>query len=235
VHGLHADQRGGPAPGETGSGTRTGRKADVLIKGAAQPVFFVEIEFREGHEIAVKHIISLGAQNVSQAAGHTRSEIQTERPEDDDDATGHILAAVLADTLDYGESSAVADSETLPTAAGDKELARGSTVEHGVSGKNVTAPGSGKSSSDGDGPAGKAFSDVVVSFALELEGYTLGKKSAEALARRPMKILPDLVIAGKAVLAPAHQFAAQASADAAIRVLNRLRLILEPECCMEMK
>src|SRR5260370_3174694 len=50
-----------------------------------------------------------------------------------------------------------------------------------------------------------------------------------------MKILPDFAIAGKAFLAPAHKFAAQASADAAIRVLNRLRLILEPECGMKMK
>src|SRR5712692_1192273 len=184
MNGLHADQRRSFAPREQASSARTGSKVNVFLKGAAQPVFFVEIEFREGYEIAVKHIISLGAQNVSQAAGHTRSEIQTERPEDDHDATGHILAAVLADALDYGESSAVADGEALPTAAGDKELARGSAVEHGVSGKNVTAPGSGKSSSDGDGSAGKTFSDVVVGLALEPEGYALGKKSAEALARR---------------------------------------------------
>src|SRR5258708_40185800 len=107
MNGLHADQRRSSAPCEQASGTRTGRKANVLLKGAAQPVFFVEIEFREGHEIAVKHIISLGAQNVSQAAGHTRSETQTDRPEDDNAATGQIPSAGQAAALHYAGRSAL--------------------------------------------------------------------------------------------------------------------------------
>src|SRR6266853_647345 len=183
----------------------------------------------------MEHIIGFSAQNISQPACHAGAEIQAERPEDDSDTASHVFAAVLADAFDNGKRTTVADSETLSTASGNKELTGGGAIEHGVSGKNVTAPGSGKSSSDGDGAAGKTFSHVIVGFALEPEGYALGKKSAEALARRAMKILPDLFIAGKAVLAPTHQLPAQPGADAAIRVLNRLRLILEPERGMEMK
>ena len=50
-----------------------------------------------------------------------------------------------------------------------------------------------------------------------------------------MKILPNLFIAGQAVLALAHQFPTQTRANAAIRILNRLRLILESESRIEMK
>src|SRR5260370_5742094 len=50
-----------------------------------------------------------------------------------------------------------------------------------------------------------------------------------------MEILLDLVIAGEAVLAAAHQFAAEPGTNAAIGVLNGLRLILEPEGGVEMK
>src|SRR5260370_22951292 len=188
-----------------------------------------------GYETAMEHVIGSSAQDIGQPAGHARAEIQDERPEDDSDAARHVFAAVLADAFDNGKRTTVADSETLPSASGNKELTRSGAIEHGVSGKNVTAPGGCKSSSDGDGSAGKTFSNVIVGLALEPEGHALGKKSAEALARRAMKILPHLFIAGKAVLATAHQFAAQPGADAPIRVLNRLRFILEPERGMEMK
>ncbi len=142
---------------------------------------------------------------------------------------------MLADAFDHGEGTAVSDGEAFSSAASNKELAGSGAVEHRVAGKNVAAPGSGQAGGDGDGSAGEAFANVVVGFALELQRYALGEKCAEALASRAVKSLFDLVIAGKAVLAAAHQFPAQAGANAAIRVLNGLRLILEPEGSMKMK
>src|SRR5712664_2694831 len=191
---------------------------NVFLEGAPQPVLFIGIDFGERHEIAVKHILGFGAQHIGQPAGHARTEIEAERPENDGHAAGHVLASMLADPFHYGKRTAVSDCETLPAPAGNKELARRRAVEHGVAGKNVTAPGSSKPSGDGDGPAGKSFADVVVSFALELESYSFGKKSTEALAGGAMKFLANFSMNGVAVLAAAHEFAAQARANAAIRI-----------------
>src|SRR5260370_8305168 len=142
-----------------------------------------------GYETAMEHVIGSSAQDIGQPACHAGAEIQAERPEDDSDTASHVFAAVLADAFDNGKRTTVADSETLSTASGNKELTGRGAIEHGVSGKNVTAPGSGKSSSDGDGAAGKTFSDVIVRFALALAGYALGQTRAEALARHPPRIL----------------------------------------------
>src|SRR5260370_26034986 len=207
---------------------------NVFLEGAPPPVLFIGIDFGERHEIAVKHILGFGTQHISEAAGHARTEIQAERPENDGHAAGHVLASMLADPFHYGKRTAVADSETLPAAAGNKELAGRSAVEHGVAGKNVTAPGSSKPRGDADGAAGKSFADVVVGFAFELERNSLGKKSPEALTRGAVKFLADFTIDGMAVLAPPHKFAAHARATAAIRILNRLGLILQRQRSIEM-
>src|SRR6266704_1180792 len=234
MHRLHAHQRQGPPPRKQATRARARREVNVFLQGAPQPALFVGIRFDECYEIAVKHILCLGTQHISQAAGHAGTEIQAERPENDGYAAGHVLATVLADTFHYGKRTAVSDSETLTAAAGNEELARSSTVEQGVAGKHVPAPRSSEPGGDGDGSTGQSLPDVVVGFALELEGYSLGKKGTEALARSAMKFLGDLGIDRVAVLAAAHQFAAQARANAAIRVLNRLGLILEGQRSIEM-
>src|SRR5438309_1797994 len=235
MHRLHAHQRQSLASREQASRARAFREANVFLQSAPQPVFLIRIDFEKGHEIAVKHILGFGPRHISKAAGHAGTEIQAEWPENDGDAAGHILATVLADAFDYSKRAAVADREAFASAAGNEEVARSGAVENGVAGKNVPAPGSGEARGDRNDPAGKSFSDVVVRFTLELECYALGKECAKALARSTMKILPNLFIPGQAVLALAHQFPAQTSANAAIGILDRLRLILEPESRIEMK
>src|SRR5260370_3358255 len=230
---LHAHQRQGPPPRKQASRARARREVNVFLQGGRQPALCVEIYFDECHEIAVKHILSLGTQHISQAAGQAGTEIQAEGPENDGSAAGHVLATVLADTFHYGKRAAVSDSETLTAAAGNEALARSSTGEHGVAGKHVPAPRSSEPGGDGDGPTGQSLSNVVVGFALELERYSLGKKGTEALARSAMKFLGDLGIDRVAVLAAAHQLAAQAGADAAIRILNRLGLLLPGQRSIE--
>src|SRR5260370_15949700 len=222
---LHAHQRQGPPPRKQASRARARREVNVFLQGAPQPALFVGIHFDECHEIAVKHILSLGTQHISQAAGHAGTEIQAERPENDGYAAGHVLATVLADTFHYGKRAAVSDSETLTAAAGNEELTRSSTVEHGAAGTHVPAPRSSEPGGDGDGPTGQSLSDIVVGFALELERYSLGKQGTEALARSAMKFLGDLGIDRVAVLAAPHQLAAQAGPHAAIPILNPLRFI----------
>jgi hypothetical protein len=99
---LHAQQGESLAAGEQASGARASGEAHVFLKGATQPSFFVGIEFGKGHEIAVKDVFGFGAKDVRQAAGHAGTEIEAEGAENDGDAAGHVLAAVLADAFDHG-------------------------------------------------------------------------------------------------------------------------------------
>jgi len=114
MHGLHTEQRQRSAAREQTRGTRTRREVNVLLQRAPQPILFVRIDLREHHEIAVKHIVGFGTQHIGQPAGHARTEIQTERPKDNDHTAGHILAAVLANAFNHGERTAVSHCEAFP-------------------------------------------------------------------------------------------------------------------------
>src|SRR5207244_13622046 len=74
-HWLHAHQRQRTAPRKQKRRTRTSREVNMFFQGTAQPAFFVRINFKEGNEIAVKHILGFGAQDVSEPASHARTEI----------------------------------------------------------------------------------------------------------------------------------------------------------------
>src|SRR5258707_9693186 len=235
MNGLHADERQRSAAREQARGARTGGEVNVFLEGAAQPIFFVGIEFGEGDEIAVKDVFGFGAQDVSEATGHAGTKIQAERTKDEGDAAGHVFATVLADAFDNGESAAVADGEAFARASGDEKLAGSGAVENSVAGENVAAAGSGKSRRDGDGAAGETFADVIVGFAFEAEGDAFGEKCAEALAGGAVKILADLVVAREAVFSAGHEVAPESRGKAAIGILDGLRLVLEPEGGVEME
>src|SRR5260370_33611435 len=95
----------------------------MLFQNAAQPGFFLGVDFRESDEIRVNDFIGFAAEDVGEAAGHARAKIEAERAEDQDDAAGHVFAAVLADAFDDGSSATIADGQTRRRAAGDEELA----------------------------------------------------------------------------------------------------------------
>src|SRR6266852_9199419 len=140
MHRLDAHQRQPTAPREQASRARACREVNVLFESAPQPNLLFGNEFGERHEIAVENILGFGTQHISQPAGHARTEIQAERPQDDGHAAGHVFTTVLADTLHYSKRTTVSDSETLPTAAGNEELAGRRAIEHRVAGKHVAAP-----------------------------------------------------------------------------------------------
>ena len=79
------------------------------------------------------------AQQVSQAAGHSGSEINSGRSENDGYAGRHVFAGVLANAFDHGEGAAVAHGKPFSGTAGNVKLATGGAVEHGVAGQNVSA------------------------------------------------------------------------------------------------
>ena len=109
--------------------------------------------------------IGFASKNVGEAASHAGAEIQAERAEDEDDAAGHIFAAVLADAFDNREGAAIANGEALASAACDEELAGSGAVKNRVARENVTAARGGGAGGNRDGATGETFSDVVIGFA----------------------------------------------------------------------
>src|SRR2546421_1407072 len=109
----------------------------VLLENAAQPELLTGVCVCEDDKIAMEHLVSLGAEDIGETAGHSRAKVQTQRAKHEDDTAGHVFAAVLADTFDYSKGAAVTDAETLASASCDIELAGGSTVEDGIARENV--------------------------------------------------------------------------------------------------
>src|SRR6476646_7286376 len=68
--------------------------------------------------------------NVELAPGHARADVQSDLAEDDHRSSGHVLAAVVAGTLDDGRCTGVANGEALAGASGRGQLAAGGAVEH---------------------------------------------------------------------------------------------------------
>src|ERR1019366_9291762 len=72
------------------------------------------------------------AQHIGEPAGHARREIAAGGAQHDDDAAGHIFAAVIADALDDRYRTGVAHGETRAGHAAEIAFAGDGAVKHGV-------------------------------------------------------------------------------------------------------
>src|SRR5713226_7266985 len=141
----------------------------MFAQRAPQPCVFVAGNFFDAYKFAVQHVFRFGAKNVCQAAGHARSEIQTERTEHQHHAAGHVLAAVLADAFDHGESATIANSEAFAGTPSDKKSSGSCAVQNSVSGKYIAAPRSAGACGDCNRSSGQTFANVIVGFAFQFE------------------------------------------------------------------
>ena len=108
---------------------------------------------------------------------------QRTSPERDDASTGHVLAAVVADTLDDGARAGVAHGEALTGDAAEEGVAVGRTVEHGVADDHVLLGDVcrvGGRAHD-ERAAGKTLARVIVRLARKRERDALREPAAEAL------------------------------------------------------
>src|SRR5207302_6896722 len=76
-------------------------------------------------------------EHIGDAAAHPGGEVPARRPEDDDSASGHVLATVVADALDDRRRTRVPDREALAHETAEEGLARGRSVEDRVSRDDV--------------------------------------------------------------------------------------------------
>src|ERR1700754_1745306 len=63
---------------------------------------------------------------------HTGTKVHPGLAEHDHGSTGHIFAAMIANTFHYGDSARIADCKPLSRPAGSEELARGRAIESHV-------------------------------------------------------------------------------------------------------
>ncbi len=143
--------------------------------------------------------------------------------EDDDQAFGHVFAAVIAEAFDDGGGAGVADGEALAGHAVEEGFAAGGAVEDDVADQDILFGHEGGAARrvDDDAAAGEAFADVIVGIAFEFEGDAVGEEGAEALAGGAGELEVDGVVgqAGRAVAA--GDFAAEHGADGAVHVADR--------------
>ena len=160
--------------------------------------------------------------DVGDAAAHAGGEVAAGAAEDDHDAAGHVLAAVIAHALDHGHGAAVADGEALAGQAVDEHLAAGGAVEHDVADDDVFfgQEGGGLGRVGDDPPAGKALAQVIVGVAVELERDAGGRKAPKLWPAEPRK-WKWIVSSGRPGGAvAAGDFAAEDRADGAVDVAD---------------
>ena len=160
--------------------------------------------------------------DVGDAAAHAGGEVAAGGAEDDDEAVGHVLAAVIADAFNDRGGAGVADGEALAGDAVEEDFAAGGAVEDHVADQDAflrqEARGLGRIGDDA--AAGKALAEVVVGVAFKFERDAVGNECAKALAGRAVELEVDGAVgqAGRAVAA--RDFAAQHGAHGAVHVAD---------------
>ena len=132
--------------------------------------------FRHRLELDHRHVAALGevavlVEHIGDAARHAGREVAAGLADDDDDAAGHVFAAMVADALDDGDGAGVAHGEALAGDAAEIALALDRAVEHGVADDDRLLgddPGVFRRADD-DAAARQALADIVVAVADQFE------------------------------------------------------------------
>src|SRR4051812_31151030 len=85
---------------------------------------------QHGLAVDLARKLAVGVVDVPDAVGHTGAEVGAGRAKDDDPTAGHVLAAMVANTLDDGGGAAIADTEALPGTTGGKQAAPSGAIEN---------------------------------------------------------------------------------------------------------
>ena len=142
------------------------RRAVLLDERADAPTSSIleRLEADELH-VAPRAERAVLVEHVGDAAAHARGEVAAGRAEHDDDAAGHVLAAVVADALDDGARAGVAHGEALAGEAAEERPARRRAVEDACCRRSRSPRRANAASRGGrtrEHAAREALADVVV-------------------------------------------------------------------------
>ncbi len=160
----------------------------MLLDQAPQQLQLAEVghvrELDHPHVTLLFQLAEL-VEHEGDAAAHSRGEVPARAAQHDDRAASHVLAAVIADSFDYGDRSTVPHCEALARNSRDVRFARRRAVEHRVANENRLVGNElrGTGMPHDQPPAGQSLSDVVVRLSLELERKPARRECSEALTR----------------------------------------------------
>src|SRR5215510_1669566 len=115
-------------------------------------------------EVAAALELAVLVENVGDAARHAGGEISSRRPDHDDHAPGHVLAAMVSGALDHGDRARVAHGKALAGDTAEIALAGNRAIEHGVADDDRLLRHDARIGRrpDDDASAGKTLADIVV-------------------------------------------------------------------------
>src|SRR6185312_13415615 len=143
-------------------------------------------------------------QDVCETAAHPGSEVAPRPAKDDDAAARHVLAAVVADTLDNRNRAAVTDGEPLAGDAANERLAARGAVERDVADDDVGFGGECRlpRREDRELASREPLADIVVRVAFERQRDAGWNERPEALPGRALAFDADRAV-GQSLAAPA--------------------------------
>src|SRR4029079_5168734 len=156
----------------------------IMLNKLEQPIYVFDwLEVHTG-VIALALQLPVWVPDVRNAAGHARSEIASDTANADDDAAGHIFAAVITHALDHCDRSGVTNGKAFSGDSGKVSLALDCAVEAGIPYDDIfmRLPPSGLRWTHDQAAARQTLADIVVRIANEFERQAAGKKGSEALS-----------------------------------------------------
>src|SRR5690606_16534891 len=160
---------------------------------------------------------------IRDAAAHPGREVPARRTENDHASAGHVLTAMISDTLDHGSRPAISNGKTLAGLTANIYLSARRPVERDVSDDDVLVRrvrGTFRRLDD-QLRTGESLPEIVVRVPPQIHGDSARAEREEALTRRAAKIDADAVLREALRAVAVAYLRRQHRADRAVRVANR--------------
>ena len=185
--------------------------------------------FRNGLQVDHGEVAALGeiaglVQHIGDAAGHAGREITAGIADDDDDAAGHVFAAMVSDAFHDCDGAGIADGEALTGNAAEIAFALDRAVEHRVADDDGVFRRDFRRRFrriDDHPPTRQALADIIVGVAFKFHGHAAGKPGTEALAGGAGQLDVDGIVGQALVAVMVSDLAGQHGAGRAVRVADR--------------
>ena len=197
----------------------------MALEQCGHQLVVVDTELLERHRrpVAARGERLVLVEHVGDATAHAGREVPPGRPQNHDGASGHVLAGVVADALDDGHRTGVADAEAFTGHSADERLTRGCAVERDVADDDVVLGASRRSArwQNDETSAGESLAHVVVRLTAERQRDAARKPGAERLTRGTVELDVDGAVGKAASTVASRDLAAEHRSDTAMDVAHR--------------
>ncbi len=198
---------------------------------------WLEIKWLEINRIKIAAFfgkVSTLVENVSYTAAHAGGKIPAARPEHQDQALGHVFAAVVADAFDDGSRSGVANGKALARNAVEKCFAVGGAVEGHIPDQNIFFGSEDRTSRriDNQASTGQSLAHIIVGIAFQRQRDSLGEERTETLPRRSLEMNSYRVVGQSGGPMTARNRSAQHGSYRAVNIAH-LQIDLDRSQCFK--